>query len=819
MYNILCLILDFTVIKTVAGDAGKVRLLDGGLATLSLLRYPISVAVDASGNIYIADANDHRVRMVTKSTGIITTVAGNGLSGYSGDGGLATTARLSSPFGVTVDASGNIYIIDSGNHCIPMVTRSTGNISTVGGGDGGLTTSGTLSDTAVDESGNIYIADTGSDCIRMVTMSNGIVSTVAGTGTFGYSGDGGLLTSAEFRGPSGVAVDASGNIYIADTNNHRVRMVTISNGIVSILAGTGLSGYSGDGGLAASAKLGSPRGVAVDASGNIYIADAYNECIRMVAKSTGIITTVAGYMYTSKFEGSYSGDGGLATSARLSYPYGVTVDASGNIYIADTFNNRIRMVTKSTGIITTVAGNGLSGYSGDSGDGGLATSARLSSPSDVAVDASGNIYIADADDHRIRMVTKSTGIITTVAGDATSGYSGDGGLATLATVNDPIGVAFDVSGNIYIADSGNSCIRMIAKSTGIITTVAGIASLYRPGTFGGDGGLATSAKLSAPCSVAVDASGNIYIADSGNHCILMVTTSTGIITTLAGNGTAGYGGDGGQATSTSLFGPSDVAVDASGNIYIADSDNNRIRMVMMSTGIITTVAGNGTFGYSGDGGLATSARLSSPSDVAVDALGNIYIADTDNGRIRMVMKSTGIVTTVAGNGLYSYSGDGGLATSAALFFPDGITVDASGNIYIIDSGNHCIRMVTKSTGIISTLAGNKTAGYSGDGGQAKLSLLNKPSGVAIDASGNIYVCDTGNNRLRVLLVAGVSSTSTTNSPTATPNLNLTPTPSPNTIPTPTPTPTPTPSPSTAPSASSSISSFVASASPGKCKCL
>jgi trimeric autotransporter adhesin len=780
MYNILCLILDVTVIKTVAGDAGKVRLLDGGLATLSLLRYPISVAVDASGNIYIADANDHRIRMVTMSTGIITTLAGNGLSGYSGDGGLATTARLSSPFGVAVDALGNIYIIDSGNHCIRMVTKSTGNISTVGGGDGGLTTSGTLSDTAVDESGNIYIADTGSDCIRMVTMSNGIVSTVAGTGTFGYSGDGGLATSAELRGPSGVAVDASGNIYIADQANYRIRMVTMSNGIITTVAGNGLSGgYIG------------PHGMS-----------------------------------------GYSGDGGLAISARLSSPSGISVDASGNIYIADTFNLRIRMVTKSTGIITTLAGNGLSRYSGDSGDGGLATSARFSTPSDVAVDALGNIYIADADDHRIRMVTKSTGIITTVAGDATSGYSGDGGLATLATVNDPLGVAFDASGNIYIADSGNSCIRMIAKITGIITTVAGIASSYgssTSSTFGGDGELATSAKLSYPYGITVDASGNIYIADSGNHCIRMVTKCTGIITTVAGNGTAGYGngtagygGDGGLATSTSLSRPSDVAVDASGNIYIADSGHDCIRMVTKSTGIITTVAGDGSLGYSGDsgdGGLATSARLSSPSGVAVDASGNIYIADTDNRRIRMVMKSTGIITTVAGDGSLGYSGDGGLATSAALFLPDGITVDASGNIYIADRGNDRVRMVTKSTGIITTLAGNKTAGCSGDGGQAKLSLMNNPSGVAIDASGNIYVRDTGNNRLRVLLVAGVYSASTANSPTVAPDLTLTPTPRPITVSIPTPTPTPTPSPSAAPTASSSISSFMASASRGKCKCL
>jgi trimeric autotransporter adhesin len=325
----------------------------------------------------------------------------------------------------------------------------------------------------------------------------------------------------------------------------------------------------------------------------------------------------------------YAGDGGLATSAGLNYPVGVAVDASGNIYIADRYDHRIRMVTKSTGIITTVAGDGIDGYTGD---GGLATSAGLNYPSDVTVDASGNIYIADSFNHRIRMVTKSTGIITTVAGDGQYGYAGDGGLATSAVMNYPIDIAFDASGNIYIADYYNHRIRMVTKSTGIITTVAG------DGTDGykGDGGLATSAGLLYPSDVAVDASGNIYIADRSNHRIRMVTKSTGIITTVAGNGQYGYAGDGGLATSAGLLYPGSVALDASGNIYIADRDNHRIRMVTKSTGIITTVAGDGSIGYKGDGGLATSAGLNYPLRVAVDASGNIYIADTDNRRVRLV---------------------------------------------------------------------------------------------------------------------------------------------------------------------------------------
>jgi trimeric autotransporter adhesin len=263
-----------------------------------------------------------------------------------------------------------------------------------------------------------------------------------------------------------------------------------------------------------------------------------------------------------------------------------------------------------------------------------------------------------------------------MAGDVTHGYSGDGGLATLAVLYGPSGVAVDASGNIYIADSGNHRIRLVTKSTGIITTVVGTGSYG----YSGDGGLATSAALFYPYGVAVDASGNIYITDYIYHRIRLVTKSTGIITAMAGNETVGYSGDGGQATSATFISPNGVAVDASGNIYIADTYNHRIRLVTTSTGIITTVAGNGTRGYIGDGGLATSATFISPYGVAVDASGNIYISDSGNHRIRLVTKSTGIITTMAGKGSFGDSGDGGLATSAKLYYPYHVAVDASGNI-------------------------------------------------------------------------------------------------------------------------------------------
>ena len=350
------------------------------------------------------------------------------------------------------------------------------------------------------------------------------------------------------------------------------------------------------------------------------------------AQSCGIISTVAG-----NDSAGYSGDGGAATAAELYDPLGVTVDASGNLYIADQFNTRIRKVTPS-GIISTVAGGGTGGL----GDGGAATAAELHYPSGVAVDASGNLYIADYGSNHIRKVTPS-GIISTVAGNGTGGYSGDGGAATAAELHYPTGVTVDASGNLYIADLLNNVIRKVTPS-GIISTAAGNGT----GGYLGDGTAATAAELNAPFGVAVDASGNFYIADRGNYRIRKVAPS-GIISTVAGNGTGGYWGDGGAATAAQLYGPSGVAVDATGNLYIADGGNQRIRKVTPS-GTIGTVAGNGTWGYSGDGGAATAAGLYYPNGVAVDASGNLYIADEINNAIRKVGTCNSSVPTAIAEG-------------------------------------------------------------------------------------------------------------------------------------------------------------------------
>ncbi len=662
--------------------------------------------------------------------GIIVTAAG----GYLGNGVPATNASLSSDSGVAVDSKGNLFVADYYNNVIREV-GTNGIITTVAGngvygysGDGGPATSASLafpSGVAVDASGNLFFADSGNSRIRKVSP-NGVITTVAGGGS-NYFGNGGPATNAVLGTPSGVAVDVSGNLFIAEPVF--VRKVS-ANGLISMVAGGGTN-YPGNGGLATNASLVSPSGVAVDANGNLFIADRYHSLIREVG-TNGIITTVAGNGISG-----YSGNGGLATNASLYNPSGVAVDARGNLFIADRYNNLIREVG-TNGIITTVAGNRMSGYSGDSG---LATNASLANPSGVAVDISGNLFITD--NIRIREVG-TNGIINTAAG----GYFGNRVPATNAILTNPLGVAVDVRGDLFIADSGNDVVREV-DTYGVITTIAG----NRVAGYSGDGGLATNASLHTPSGVAVDVSGNLFIADSYNTVIREVDTN-GIITTVAGGG-ASQPGDGGLATNASLAFPSGVVVDGNGNLFIADAGSEVIRKVSANA-VITTVAGNGTNSYTGDGGPATNASLASPSGMAVDVSGNLFIADFGNNVIREV-GTNGIITTMAGNEVYGYSGDGGPATNASLASPSGVAVDANGNLFIADSGNNVIREVDIN-GTITTMSGNGVAGYSGDGGAATNAELWNPVGVAVDANGNEFIADAGNNRIREVSLYFLSST-------------------------------------------------------------
>ncbi len=471
---------------------------------------------------------------------------------------------------------------------------------------------------------------------------------MVGVGSAGFSGDNGPAASAQLSNPDGIAIDNAGALYIADFYNNRIRKV--SNGVITTAALLGGPIPSGGAG---------PVGIAVDSAGNVYIADGI---IRKV--SNGVITTVA-----QEANGGFSGP-------LLS----VAVDFAGNLYIPDPSGGRVRKV--SGGAIVTVAGNGTQSFSGDNG---LAIYAQLSGGAGVAVDAAGNLYIADSENNRIRKV--SSGVIATVAGNGTAGFSGDNGPAAFAELSRPEGVAVDTAGNLYIADSSNSRIRKVSNE--VISTVAGGGAQIS------DNAAATSAHLFDPECVAVDSAGNFYITDQGSQIVRKV--SNGVIVTVAGNGNPAFGG---PATSAGLSNPKGIAVDSAGNLYIADSANNRIRKI--SSGVIATIAGNGTAGFSGDGGAATSAALAQPSGVVVDSIGNVYITDSANNRIRKV--SDGVIATVAGGGASfgdNGGGDNGAANGAQLSLPYGIAMDSGGNLFVADTGNDRIRVLKPAACIYS----------------------------------------------------------------------------------------------------------------------
>ena len=648
--------------------------------------YPHSVVADSSGNLYFTAMN---CVFQVDPGGTATRVAGNSASpGYSGDGGPATSAQFSNPQGPAIDGAGNLYVADSGNGTIRRIGPNGVITSLILNGSSAYfgVRSPLLNPSldyptavAVDGSGNLYIAE---PAAVLRVAANGALTTIAGTGVTGDSGDGGPATSAQVNSLAGIAVDASGNVYIADNMSNRVRRIG-ANGTIITVAGTSVAGYSGDGGPAPAAQLNSPNGISLDATGALYIADTNNYVIRRVAPN-GTITTVAG---DGKL--GYAGDGGPAGAGQLSFPNGIAADTAGNLYIADTWNSRIRKVNTG-GALSTYAGNGTAWW----GDGGPATSALLYSPWGVALDGGGNVYIGDSLNNRVRRVNPD-GVISTVAGTGAAGYSGDGGQATDASLNAPQGVAVDAADNLLIADSDNARVRKVSPA-GIISTAAGSAVWGDAG----DGGPATAAQLMVPVGVTTDAAGNFYVAESWGSQIRKVSAD-GTIGTIAGTGSQGYSGDGGPAAAAALNFPSGVAVDGAGDVYIADTGNYRVRKVA-TDGSITTIAGTGVGGFSGDGGLATAAQLLGPNDVAVDAAGNLYIADSQFGPVRQVAPD-GTITTVAGSG---------------IVLPHGVTVDRAGDLFVTDGIAGTVRMFVPLgsravLGATLSHAGNFTAGQPG----------------------------------------------------------------------------------------------------------
>lgn len=550
-----------------------------------------------------------------------------------------------------------------------------------------------------------------------------LIYTVAGSPqNNGYEGDGGSAPVAELNLPSKAVMDSAGNLYIADTGNNRIRKVAADTGEITTVAGTGFAGYSGDGDAATSAQLNRPTAVAIDHSGNLYILDSNNNRIRKVDAKTGVITTYAG-----NGTAGYSGDGGAATDAALytagSSFCGIALDGAGNLYLSDSGNARVRVIASSTGIITTVAGSGA--FWGPTGDGGPATNAVLLDPSGIAVDSEGNIYVVEGSfsNGDVRMVSAASGVITTVAGGANNVNRGDGGPATSASLGYIVtDVAVDGVGNLYIAIDSDGGIRKVTSDTGIITTVAG-GNVGWCGGLGGDGGPANSAQLCDPVGVSTDSTGNLYIADLGSSRIRKITASAVppsapttmpefsiaegtysspqlvTITDAAPGASIYLTLDGTTPTSSSqgYFGPIDVtgpvtikAIAIAQGYLQSDVASAAYTITSPPAAVISTVAGTGVQGFSGVGGAAIDAEIGIPVALALDGAGNLYFTDIQNSVVWMMNAKTGVITTVAGIGTCGYtcgySGDGGSALSAELNYPQGIAIDSAGNIYIAD---HC----------------------------------------------------------------------------------------------------------------------------------
>lgn len=671
-------------IQTVAG-AGKLPVPGEGISATALrLVQPAAMSADGAGTVFILDNYFQAVLRVDRD-GSVTRFAGIGEDGFSGDEGPAWEARLRNPGGVLATPSGELYIADSSNGRVRKV-NAEGIITTFAGGgplarsgDGGPAVSAGIGNPyglAVDDQGNLYFSDTFNHVVRKVSAADGTIITVAGSGVLGFSGDNGPATEARLQRPLGIAVDRSGNLYIADSQNNRIRRVAAATGIITTIAGMSQAGFNGDNGPAVNAILNAPAGVAVADDGSVYIADTSNGRIRQIRNGT--ITTIAGG------GGNTSVDPVAAIRASLGAVNSVALDGQGNLLIAETGFKRLRTLRLEDGMLQLFAG---AAWVDSPGDGAEATSGILLSPVGVAVGADGTMFIADQLDHRVRAVDPS-GVISTYAGNGGLTNSGDGEAAISVPVGQPSGLAIDSLGYFYV--STPSRIRRIAPLAdgGGITTYAG-----GPTTgFGGDEGPAVSARVFFPQGLAFDGEDNLYIADTSNHRIRKVIRSTGVIVTIAGTGTAGFSGDDGPAIRANLSSPRGVAVDRDGNVYIADSSNNRVRKVDTS-GIITTIAGTGVVGASPDGTIATEARINTPVGILFDLAGNLLIGHGGSGRVQRILAENGTVESIAGRNAIGFSGDGGAANDALLNFPSQLAITPDGKIYLADRLNFRVRVL------------------------------------------------------------------------------------------------------------------------------
>ena len=663
------------------------------------------ITADPQGNIYISHRSQNRIRKLSPN-GIITTIAGNGIAGFSGDGESALKSSLNFPAGLAFN-KGNLYLADRNNHRIRKIDLN-GIITTVAGtgkpgccNDNGLATEASLhfpSDVDIDLEGNLYISDRSNNRIRKVN-SAGIITTIAGLGKPGYRGDFGPAKESLLKHPFGISLDDKGNIFIADRGNNRVRKID-QLGIITTIAGDGTHSFGGDYGPANQSSLAFPTDVIVDSLGVVYIADRNNNRVRKIDRS-GVITTLMGLSQTE-----FNGDNEIAAETTLHLPFALTLIGEDRLLVVDRNHFRIREVKLQSSKVATIAGNGNFLFKGDGGPGSGAT---LEAPSGIALDSKGNILFVDRLHQRIRKIDNK-GFIDTVIGNGKQGNEGNGRASIEATLHLPEVLIIDSEDNLYLTQrSGNAWIIRKSNTEGIISHYAGNG---RQGN-SGDGGPAIDASFHTISDIAADESGNIYVADSINRNIRKIDKH-GIISTIAEDSLETLG--------TEVH-PNGIVVDKIGGIYFSDSGSSKIYKIGVN-GVITLIAGTGDFNDLGDEGPAIEAGLRSPGGLAIGPDGFLYIAEQTTHRIRKI-DSNGLITGYVGTGKFGYSGDGGPATDANIKTPFRMDFDKQGNLYFSDRDNNRIRKVN-TNGVITTIAGHSNIGWLQDGLEVRITVHNFP---------------------------------------------------------------------------------------------
>ena len=672
--------------------------------------WPIGVVRRADGDLIVADWHANRLWRID-GDGILHAFAGDGVPGNRGDGGPALEARLRGPHSLTLDRHGNIYTADLANRTI-----------------------------------------------RRIDAETGIITRVAGSGRAGRGGDGGPALEAELDVHCGIAVDGADNLYLSSEWQNTIRKVDARTGVIELFAGHdarhypsekgrsrpylgkgledwgGLNwgGYHGDGGPAADASFYHPEHLAFDSRGDLYVCDNSNHRIRKIDMATGIITTVLGNGMPAS-----NGDGGPAAEASTLMPDAICLDAHDNLFVGEKYGYRVRRVDAATGIVTTLVGTGVPGW----GDEGVHGSEAVcnSVEAGILADPDGTLFWCDCSG-RMRRYDGRTGIVTTALG-GTSIH--DGEPAQQGFLAAPAGIAAGPDGHIYFADFFNQRIRAIDPSSGLIRTVAGNGAR----ACGGDGGPAPDAYLSNPRDVSVDARGRAVIADTRHGYVRRVEES-GTIQTIAGTGLQWDKGDGGPAAGACMLSVTAVAHGPGGDVFLADGTIGRVRRIDAKTGIITTVAGIGEPGYSGDGGPATAARIGSVNAIRFDGRGRMYLADSSNHAVRRV-DAGGTITTIVGIGEPGCSPEGTRPEEARLNTPNGIAVTAGGVLYVCDSMNN--RLLRCAPGrALEVVAGGEGQGFAGDGGPARQALFNEPYGICLYGDEILLVTDYFNNRIRAI---------------------------------------------------------------------